>query len=260
MKLTGILRSEDAVSEVVDFSIILGIMLLAVAVIGVAGFPLVDHMQESGHAENVKQSFIVLTANINKIVFGAAPSQSIELKLYGGLVSVTGDGAINVTVQAWNESNSMIESYTFERQMRMIQNEYEDRFIGYENTGAWVQYPIGDALMMSRPKFVFHDGVLIIPAVMISGSTGISGVGLVRVTSDGGLASVYSYYNVSQVDITIKSRYYKAWERYLEDTDDLGMSSVGFDYTNTTVHLQKVYSPDNIDVHVIYSPMSVTVD
>ena len=260
MKLTRILRSEDAVSEVVDFSIILGIMLLAVAVIGVAGFPLVEHMQESGHAENVRQSFIVLAANINKIAFGAAPSQSVELKLYGGLVSVTGDSAINVTVQAWNTSSSSVESNTFERHMRTIQNEYEDRFICYENTGAWAQYPIGDALMVSRPKLVLHDGVLTIPAVMISGSTGISGVGLVRVTSDGGTASVYSYYNVSQVDITIKSKYYKAWERYLEDTDDMGMQPMSLDYTNTTVHLQKVYSPDNIDVHVIYSPMSVTVD
>ncbi|MDF1533898.1 MAG: hypothetical protein P1P69_05280 [Methanosarcinaceae archaeon] len=260
MKLTRILRSEDAVSEVVDFSIILGIMLLAVAVIGVTGFPLVEHMQESGHAENVRQSFIVLTANINKIVFGATPSQSVELKLYGGLVSVTGDSAINVTVQAWNGLNSTIESYTFERQMRMIQNEYEDRYICYEDTGTWAQYPLGDAVMVSRPRFVLHDDVLTIPAVMISGSTGISGVGLVRVTSDGGVASVYSYYNVSQVDITIKSKYYKAWERYLNDTDDLGMNFVSFDHTNTTVHLQKIYSPDNIDVHVIYSPMSVTVD
>lgn len=260
MKWTRILRSEDAVSEVVDFSIILGIMLLAVAVIGVAGFPLVVHMQESGHAENVRQSFIVLTANINKIVFGAAPSQSVELKLYGGLVSVTGDSTLNVTVQAWNASSSSIESSTFVRPMRMIQNEFEDRFISYENTGAWAQYPIGDALMVSRPKFVLHDDVLTIPAVMISGSTGISGVGLVRVTSDGGAASVYSYYNVSQVDITIKSKYYKAWDRYLKDTDDLGMQLMSVDDTNTTVHLQKVYSPDNIDVHVIYSPMSVTVD
>jgi hypothetical protein len=260
MKCIRFLRSEDAVSEVVDFSIILGIMLLAVAVIGVAGFPLVAQMQESGHAENIRQSFTVLTANINKIAFGAAPSQSVELKLYGGLVSVTGDSVINVTVQAWNTSISSVESHTFTRQMRMILNEYEDRSICYENTGAWVKYPIGDALMVSRPKFVLHDDVLTIPAVMISGSTGISGVGLVRVTSDGGAASVYSYYNVSQVDITIKSKYYKAWERYLKDTDDLGMQSISVDDTNTTVHLQKVYSPDNIDVHVIYSPMSVTVD
>lgn len=260
MKLTKIIRSEDAVSEVVDFSIILGIMLLAVAVIGVAGFPLVDHMQESGHAENIRQSFTVLTANINKIVFGSAPSQSVELKLYGGLVSVTGDSSIIVTVQAWNASNSSVESYTFERQLRMIQNEYKDRSICYENTGAWAQYPLGDALMVSRPKFVLHDGVLTIPAVMISGSTGISGVGLVRLTSNGGMSSVYSYYNVSQVDITIKSKYYKAWERYFKDTDDMAMQTVSVDATNTTVHMSKDDYPNNIDVHVLYSPMSVTVD
>ena len=259
MILTRILRSEDAVSEVVDFSIILGIMLLAVAVIGVVGFPLVDHMQESGHAENIRQSFTVLAANTNKIVFGAAPSQSVELKLYGGFVSVTGDSAINITMQGWNNSSS--ESFAFERQMRMVENEFEGRSFSYENTGAWAQYPTGDAVMVSQPKFVLHNRVLTIPMVSIFGSTGISGMGLVRVTSDGGAASVYSYYNVSQVDITIKSKYYKAWEQYL-NVSDLGMQTVlPYDDANTTVHMRKNFSDSgNIDVHVLYSPMGVTVD
>jgi len=254
MTLTAFIDSEHAVSEVVDFGIILGIMVLAVAVIGVAGFPLVEHMQEAGHTENIRQSFAVLAANLNKVAFGSAPSQSIELKMYGGTISATGSSTINVTVETWNSSTSSVEPQSFERQMRMIENEFKDRSICYENTGAWAQYLLGDAVMVSKPHFAFYDDVLVVPAVMISGTSGISGVGLVRVVSDGGESSIYSYQNISQVDITIISKYYKGWERYLNDT--LGMQVIDTDDANTTVHVQRSYSP-NIDVYITYSPMSI---
>jgi hypothetical protein len=71
--LNGLKAAEEAVSEVVDFSITMGIMLAAIAIIGTAGFPLVEHMQEAQHTENIKQSFTVLTSNINKVAFGSSP-------------------------------------------------------------------------------------------------------------------------------------------------------------------------------------------
>jgi hypothetical protein len=249
--------SEHAISEVVDFSIILAIMLLAVAIIGVAGFPLVDHMQESGHTENIRQSFIVLTANLNKVVFGNAPSQSIELKVHGGSVSVTGNSNINVTMQVWNSSTSSIETHSFERQMRMVENVFEERSICYEGTAAWAQYPIGYAVMISEPEFVFNDDVLVIPVPMITGSSSVCGVGLVHVVSDGGEPSVYRYQNVSTVNITIMSKYYRGWERYLNDT--LEMRIINIDNTNTTVYARRDYS-ENIDVYTVHSQMGITIE
>ncbi|MBN2489076.1 MAG: hypothetical protein JXA98_08615 [Methanosarcinaceae archaeon] len=249
--------SEHAISEVVDFSIILAMMLLAVAIIGVAGFPLVDHMQKSGHTENIRQSFIVLTANLNKVVFGNAPSQSIELKVKGGSVSVTGNSNINVTMQAWNSSTSSIEIQSFERQMRMIENVFEDRSICYESTAAWAQYPIGDPVMISEPRFVFYNNVLMIPVPMITGSSSVSGVGLVHVVCNGGEPSVYRYQNVSWINITITSKYYRGWERYLNDT--LEMQIINVDSTNTTVYARRDYA-DSIDVYAVHSQMGITIE
>ncbi|TFH44436.1 MAG: hypothetical protein E4G94_03865 [ANME-2 cluster archaeon] len=249
--------SEHAISEVVDFSIILAMMLLAVAIIGVAGFPLVDHMQESGHTENIRQSFIVLTANLNKVVFGNAPSQSIELKVNGGSISATGDSNINVTMQAWNSSTSSIETQYFERQMRMIENVFEERSICYEGTAAWAQYPTGDAVMISKPQYVFNDNVLVIPVPMITGSSSVSGVGLVHLVSNGGEPSVYKYQNVSCINITIMSKYYRGWERYLNDT--LEMQIITVDNTNTTVYSRRDYA-DSIDVYAVQSQMGITIE
>ncbi|ETA68281.1 MAG: hypothetical protein PWQ75_884 [Methanolobus sp.] len=250
-------RNEDAVSEVVDFSITLGVMLLAIAVIALAGYPMVQHMKENGHMENIKQSFSVLTPNVNKIVFGKAPSQSVELKLYGGTIYVTGSSYMNISMEQWNESTSSLETVSYERQLRMIENQYIDTSVAYENTGAWVKYPQGRALMISKPVFAYDNNSLIIPMVTITGSKGTSGSGLIRVISDGGQLAVETYNNVSKVEITMSSEYYEGWNTYFQES--LEMANTSVNTTTRTIYAEKSYNP-NIDVFIMVSPMSVTVE
>ncbi|MDG6244210.1 MAG: hypothetical protein QCH31_07440 [Methanolobus sp.] len=249
--------SDDAVSEVVDFSITLGLMLLAIGIIGVAGYPMVEHMKEMGHTENIRQSFSVLTPNINKIVAGKTPSQSVELKMHGGTVSITGDSYMNVTVDIWNESTSSMERVSHERQLRMIKNEYKGTTIAYENTGAWAQYPAGRAVEVSKPVFAYDNSSMIIPMVTITGSKAISGAGLIRVVSDGGHLSVESYRNVSRVEITLSSDYYHAWESYLSES--LEMQIIDVNTSTRTVFAGKDHNPQ-IEVFITVSPMSVSVE
>lgn len=248
---------EEAVSEVVDFSITMGIMLLAVAIIGTAGFPLVEHMQEAQHTENIKQSFTVLTSNINKVAFGSSPSQSVEVKLHDSTTAVTGTSSISVDMLLWNSSTGTVDTESFDRQLRVIENHYKERSIGYENTGAWAKYEREKVVMISEPDFAASEDMLMIPAVMLSGSSSVSGIGLVRVVCDGGLPSVHRYENVSMVNITIGSEYYDGWGKFLNQT--MGMRITEYDTFNDTVFASKRYSPDNIDVVIVYSPMRVTI-
>ncbi|WP_292468076.1 hypothetical protein [Methanolobus sp.] len=254
-----LLDSNDAVSEILDFSITLGIMVLAISIIGLAGYPLVEHMKESGHIENIKQSFSVLTPNMNKIASGKAPSQSVELKMYGGsTVSVSGNSYMNITMDVWNATDSSVDIIPFERQLRMIENEYADTSIAYENTGAWAKYPMGESVMISEPIFAYGDDSLIIPIVTITGTRAISGSGLIRVISDGGQLSVEMYENVSNVEITLSSEYYRAWEKYLNES--VGMQVKNINDSTKTIIMEKDYTPNNIDVFITVSPMSVTVE
>lgn len=249
--------SEEGLTEVLDFTITLGIMLLALGVIGVAGYPMLEHMQEMGHLENIEQSFSVLKPNMNKVVYGKAPSQSVELKMHGGFVAVTGTSYMNVSIQTWNESTSSLEVIPVERQLRMIENEFKETSIGYENTGAWAKYPQGSAIAISEPDFAYDGNKLLIPMVTIAGSSGISGSGLIRVISDGGQLSVARIENVSQVNITMASEYYDGWEKFLNES--MGMQIVDVDESNNTIVASRSYNP-NIDVIITISPMSVTVE
>ncbi len=249
--------SDEAVSEVVDFSITLGVMLLAIAVIALAGYPLVQHMKETGHMENIRQSFSVLTPNMNKIVFGKAPSQSVELKMYGGTVYITGTSYMNVTMEKWNGSSLALETTSFERQLRMIENQYKETSVAYENTGAWAKYSQGKAVMISKPTFACDNDSLIIPIVTITGTKGTSGSGLIRVIADGSQHAVEKYDNVSKVEITMSSDYYEAWEKYLNESLEMNIADINS--TTRTIHAEKTYT-SNIDVFITVSPMSVTVE
>ncbi len=250
-------NGEEAVSEVVDFSITMGIMLLAIAIIGTAGFPLVEYMQEVQHTENIKQSFTVLTSNINKVAFGSSPSQSVEVKLHDSTTAVTGTSSISVDMLVWNSSTGTVDTESFDRQLRVIENRYKERSIGYENTGAWAKYEREKVVMVSKPNFAASDDLLMIPAIMLSGSSSVSGTGLVRVVCDGGLPSVHRYENVSMVNITIGSEYYDGWGKFLNETMDMRVT--GYDTANDTVFTSRLYSPDNIDVVIVYSPMKVII-
>ena len=254
---SNINSSEEGLTEVLDFVITLGVMLLALAIIGVAGYPMLEHMQERGHIENVEQSFSVLKPNMNKVVYGKAPSQSVELKMHGGTIRVTGDSSINVSVQAWNESLSSMETISVIRSLRSIENEFEDTSIAYENTGAWVKYPQGKAIAISEPDLSYNQNTLLIPMVPIAGSDGISGSGLVRVIFESSQLSVERIENVSHVTITMKSEYYTGWERILNRS--MGMQITDVDAVNNTFIASRNYNP-NIDVVIPIAPITATLE
>ncbi|WMW21558.1 hypothetical protein RE476_09175 [Methanolobus mangrovi] len=250
-------KSDDAVSEMVDYSIILSIILLATGIIVVAGVPMLEHIQETQHTDNIKQSFQVLAPNVNKVVFGNAPAQSVELKMYGGSLSVTKDNYINISMQVWNNSAGSPETVSFGRQMGNIENDFQNTLICYENSGVWAKYASGDSVMVAEPRFTYANNVLVIPDASVSGSSSVSGSGLVRVTADAGRRSIESYRNVSQVNVTVTSDYFKAWEKFLNER--LEMSTIDINETTQTVLAGKSYT-ENIDVYIIKAAMDVTID
>ncbi len=252
-------RSDDAVSEMVDFGIVLSLMVLAMAIVIAGTVPLLEHMQETQHTKNIRQGFEVLALNINKVVMDTTPSQSIELKMYGGSLSVTGNSSIGLIFKEWNSSANppAFELRHFEKQLRTIEYSAGDSLISYENVGVWAKYQGENTVMISPPGFISENNVLMIPTTTLFGTTSVSGKGIVRITADGGKKIIHNYENVSQVNLTLTSDFYKAWERYLSETMDMQITRV--DNSNNTVYAHKNYQK-NIDVFIIDSSMGIRID
>ncbi len=241
------LSSEDAVSEVVDFVTILGLLVLSIGLIGVAGYPIVKNAQEANHIENTKQSFIVLANNVNKVVMGQAPSQNVELKMYGGSLSVTGSSTINITaINSTNENITLVD-----RQMRSIESVVGETIVAYEGTGVWVSYPNGNTILVSKPLISNQSNMLIIPVVAIGGTSSVGGSGMSRVTAKG-IPKVSVYKNVSNIIVTINSTYSNGWKNYFSNVK--AWSSCSSDECTAKLEME------NIDVYIINVQLDTEVE
>lgn len=241
------LSSEDAVSEVVDFVTILGLLVLSIGLIGVAGYPIVKNAQEANHIENTKQSFIVLANNVNKVVMGQAPSQNVELKMYGGSLSVTGSSSINITaINSTNENITLVD-----RQMRSIESVVGETIVAYEGTGVWVRYPNGNMILVSKPLISNQSKMLIIPVVTIGGISSVGGSGMSRITAKG-VPNVIVYKNVSNISVTINSTYSNGWKNYFGN--DKAWSSCSSDECTAILEMK------NIDVYIINIQLDTEVE
>ncbi len=236
------LNSEGAVAEVLGFVTILGILMLSFSMIALVGYPILRSAQETRYIENTGQSFVVMADNLNKIALGQAPSQSVELKVYGGTVGTSMESTI--TINATNSTGQRIS--LIQSDLGGIENSVGDNVIAYEGTGIWVKYKNGATLNFYRPLITNRNNILVIPIVTISGSSSVGGTGVSRIRAEG-TPNVIAYPNVSNITITITGNYVSGWKDFFK-TNMQWYFDQGSSYTgqlNTT----------NIDVYILKTTM-----
>lgn len=247
--------SDEAVSEVLDFITIVGILLLSLSLIAVAGYPVLKSAQETRYVENTRQTFVVMAENINKIVTGQAPSQNIEVKMYGGRLSVRGDSNINITAD--NSTGDRI--VLVDQQMRSIENTVGDTVVAYEGSGIWVKYPNGYVDNSYKPLITSAGSVIVIPVVKISGTSSFAGSGMSRIKAKG-IPGIMYYPNVSNLSVDITSSYRgdssanrrNGWEGYFE-------SLPGWE-VNESNGIARLNTPSNVDLYILNVHMDVVIE
>ena len=247
-KLDNFLNSDKAVSEVLGFVTIVGILVLSLSLIGVAGYPVLKSAQETRYIENTRQTFVVMAENINKVVMGQTPSQNIEMKMYGGELSVTGDSTINITaVNSTGETIVLVD-----QQMRSIENTVGDTVVAYEGTGVWVKYPNDYVYNSYKPLITNEGNVIVIPLVKISGLSSFAGSGMSRIKVKGEPDITY-YGNVNNITVTINSNYCNGWGDYFENIMEWYVG-----YGDTCI--ASLNTSSNVDVYILNVHMDVVIE
>ncbi|VVB87800.1 Uncharacterised protein [uncultured archaeon] len=255
LKIRYFLKSQDAVSEVLDFVTILGILMLSFSLIGLVGYPALKNAQQARYIENTQQSFIVLADNINKVAVGQSPSHEGVLKIYGGSLSVTGGSIIQVNATGYNSTTHSSEEVSIETDMGRIESSIGDTVVAYEGTGVWVKNPTGYVLNVYRPLITNRSDMLIIPFITLNGNSSTAGTGMSKITfcqqeitsEEGGCGTprIIHWSNVSNVTVIITGDYTSGWQDYFNNTMKWSKSTDG-SYTarlNTT----------NLDVYILKS-------
>jgi citrate lyase alpha subunit len=244
------LKSGNAVAEVLDFVTILGILVLSFSLLGLVGYPALLTAQEARFTENTKQSFVVLADNVNKIALGQSPSQSVEIKLYGGRLQITGESMININATVHNASFPGGMEITLDTEtMRSIENSIGDTLVAYEGTGVWVKYSDDVILNPYKPLIINQSNVLIIPVVYLSGESSMGGTGISRVTlcpDHPCSPELTSWSNVSNVTITITGNYTSGWKDYFRN-----MKGMTWETGGTGEAITAKLNNTKMDVHIL---------
>lgn len=259
-KLFGInyfLKSDDAVAEVVDFVTTIGILMISFSVIALAGYPVLKSAQETRYIENTRLTFVILAENMNKIALGQAPSKSIELKMYGGRLSTTGDSTIEINATIFNSSSPKgYDNLTFSEDMRSIENTVGTTVVAYEDTGVWIKYTDTVVLNPYKPIIINQSSSIIIPVVTIIGNSSVSGTGMSRIRADGEPETTV-WNNASNITVKINGDYAQGWKDYFNNTNEMDWMIVANTATMLTARLN---SSQNLDVYIMHTKLYTDIE
>lgn len=213
-------RGNEAVSEVVGYLFIFGIVMASISLIYVQALPALTGSQDRNYLANVDQSFRVIAFNVNRVLTGGAPSQSVEIKLKDSGISILQKSTLNVS---WN--GQTINETTGAESLATVEHEFRSRKIAYEGGGVWSKSADGGVAVLLDPPFVLGNTTVVPYATLTSGNISRSGTGLTRIELQvpcrviGNCApSVTQVINATDVTLNVTSEYCTGWRNFFERT------------------------------------------
>jgi len=239
---------EKAVSEVIGYVIIVGIIFTSIGMVYMNAIPALQDSQEHERVNNVEKTFSVLQNNLNEIVERNIPSRGTEIRLTDSTVQTDDTVYVNATIYQGSEPSLNDSDMA---PLNPITNEVSDEEVIYEN-GAVFRGDGSRYAMVYEPRWVIEEDFSIIHSVLTRGDDGnsITGSGTVLILGSSTDESSELGEN-KKIRITIDSPRASAWENYfdrLENTESVDFNESGgvegMNRTNMTV------DPNDKVIHV----------
>lgn len=232
MREHSIFSDERAVSDIIGFVLVFGLIITTVSIVYVVGFSGLDNARDVEERRNVERAFDILADNVDDVIEGKAPARGTEIKvgdarLYGGnTVFFT----VNVTNATGVTTGAQIEA------VPLIYETPAGQQVIYVN-GAVMRSQVGGSSFIIEPEIDAEHDTFLMPLIetRIPGdaASGVSGeTYLVRTRSAS--QSVLAYNNLDPVhddprytvDFRIDTPRTGVWERYCDRHPDLGVMTV----------------------------------
>ena len=221
-------HSEDAVSEVVGYTLLLGIIVLAIGIISVTALPIIQDAKEKAYLKNVEQGFTVLDSKASLASIGKQPTQIVQMYTQAGGITVDDTSFSHIKVTFTNGTTTYV---VYDESMGTIQYQLGNNKIAYEGGGVFRKYPgEGDPVMITPPEFHYNGETLTLPIIRINSNESVGGTGVITLRLVSDQTSYVLFPNPDnnpeftnplllgkQVNLVIKSDYYKAWAKYIEE-------------------------------------------
>jgi len=216
------MMNERAVSEVIGFALVFGLIVSTVAIVSVVGFDELEDTRDQEELNNAERAFDVLADNMADIHDSGAPSRATEMNLQSARLQVGQSVTINVT--GVNQSGaSFVNTFT----TQPIVYASGDARLVYSG-GAVFRTQDGNGLLLNEPPFLIDSGRVVIPVVQLQhdGEVTSTSGSTVRIRAENsqrqpihGFAESPTNYERIVVNITAPSPRSGLWMDYLQSQD-----------------------------------------
>lgn len=208
-------RRIRAQSELVGFTLIFGVVVLAIALVGVAGFTGLNSAQDFQRTTNAEQAFTALAGDVDDVVRAGASSRSTEVRIADARLALadpetiriaSDDGSLDATVET----------------RPIVYDSGTGTTLTY-HTGALVRQDDDSAVMFREPRFVLSAEEVVLPVVTTTQvhDGPIGGTRAVDVrTRRAGTDVLATSSAVDTVTVNVTTNHAKAWKRHFEAADD----------------------------------------
>jgi len=217
------IKSNRAVSEVMGYIFIFGIVMLAIGTIYAVGFPALQSSKDATQFKSVEQGFLILQTDLLKVALDQAPVRTTKLGTAQGGSLTSNPNACNLTIKI-THSRTTVEEHS----ILMGNIEFSSRIgsVACENGAVLTKYPSG-SVMVSKPRMFnsTEQGTILFSLIKINDSFSSVGGGIAQITISNPRfnESIFNtpevYYN-GKLKIKVESEYADAWERFLSDEFD----------------------------------------
>jgi hypothetical protein len=210
--------NEEAISEVLGYLFIFGIIVTAIAIVYAYSIPALYTAEDAHYLRNVDQSFLVLHYNANRIVTGSAPSQIVEVKIKDSSLGIYRKSELNLSFYVLNETSLQYEEENIFVPLLTVEHSYDDRNIAYEGGGVWVSD--GGVAMLAKPIISIGNTTVIPVAAILGNNSSIGGTAIVRIQLENwyrvmyGGTTIEERKNITNLTLQISSDYCRGWRTY----------------------------------------------
>lgn len=223
---TGADDSGRAVSNLVGYVLMVGVILVGVGVTATVGIDHLESAQLNQNARGIEQTMELLENDLDEIQTARAAVRTTSLAMRSGhleVVAGTGPSAVTINVSGTGDSPT---TYS----MGTIAYEFDGGVAAYEGGGVFLRTRGGNAILSAKPTFTCGTDRAVVSIVRLQGPAAGNSYG-------GSVARLKSRENRSilrfpenrsgpgsletstGVNVTLDSRFESGWDRYMQGSD-----------------------------------------
>ena len=245
MNKNKLIRSDRAVSEVMGYTLVFGIVILAIGLIYTAGIPALQSTKDATQFKSVEQGFMILNTDLLKVALDQSPVRTTKLGTAEGGMLASDPEACDLSLKIFDGAGT--EQFNDTIELGRIEFASGLGSITCENGAVITKYASGSFMVVKPRMFKSDQDQIMFSLIKVndssrSASGGISQITISNPRFNESLFNTPEVYENGEMKIKVDSEYADSWKRFLSSEFGATFSSPSADSTgwSDTISFEKL--------------------